>query len=202
MELIHRNPCAALNPRTDLPKSQRKERVFALTFDQACALAEAIDGPYGALVHFAARTGLRAGECGALRMENLNTLTGNVHVVESLSEVSGKLHYVRPKNGRSRTLVMPRYLRELMREYLSGQPAKGPADLVFTAPAGGPLVHHHFYEKWFRPAMRRAGLPASTTFQRQPGHLRHQPPARRDHHGSARSGAVATTSSPPSTCST
>jgi integrase len=34
-----------------------------------------------------------------------------------------------------------------------------PDALLFTAPEGGPLVHSNFYQRLWRPALRRAKLP-------------------------------------------
>jgi integrase len=35
---------------------------------------------------------------------------------------------------------------------------------VFTAPKGGPLRHHNFYQRLFCPALARAGLPEQIRF--------------------------------------
>ncbi len=97
-------------------------------------------------------------------MENLNLLHGTVTVVESISEVSGRIHFVTPKNHRSRVVPLPRYLRQMLNDYLGTQPAKGPRDWVFTTGRGNHLRHTHFYASVFRPAVLAAGLPASTRF--------------------------------------
>jgi hypothetical protein len=73
-------------------------------------LAEAIGPPYGLLVRFAAHTGLRAGELVALRVKRLDLLRGAVRVVESASEVGGRLIFGSTKTYADRTVRLPRFL--------------------------------------------------------------------------------------------
>lgn len=51
-----------------------------LTAAEVDELAETIREPYGALVRFAAYSGLRAGEIGGLRVGRLDLLRRRVHV--------------------------------------------------------------------------------------------------------------------------
>jgi hypothetical protein len=67
-------------------------------------LAEAIAPPYGLLVRFAAHTGLRAGELAALRVKRPDLLRGTVRVVESASEVGGRLMLGSTKTYAERTV--------------------------------------------------------------------------------------------------
>jgi len=53
---------------------------------------------------------------------------------------------------------LPRFLVELLGEHLALQ-ARGPDDLVFTAPLGGPLRERKFLHGQLKPAARRASLP-------------------------------------------
>jgi integrase len=126
-------------------------------------LAEAIPLPYGLLVRFAAYTGLRAGELAALRVKRLDLLRGTVRVVESASEIGGRLVLGSTKTYAERTLRLPRFLRDDLAAYLAGRP-RDPDGYVFTAPKGGPLRHNNFYQRIFCPALARAGLPAQVRF--------------------------------------
>src|SRR4029077_18516866 len=56
-----------------------------------------------------------------------------------------------------RTVRLPQFLVEELTVYL-GHAANDADAFVFTAPAGGPLRHNLFYQRAFRPALRRAGL--------------------------------------------
>lgn len=167
---IASNPAARI-PARDLPHpySVPPEMLF-LTAEEVCRLQAAADAihpelRYGTLIEFAAWTGMRSGEIAGLRARNLDLLRGVVHVRESLSEVQGHLHEVRPKTGKDRTipLLAPHVPR--LRAYLDSQPAKAPGDFVFTSPAGAQLRHvGWFYSNVFKPAVRAAALPSDLRF--------------------------------------
>ena len=106
---------------------------------------------YSLLVRFAAYTGLRAGELGALRVGRLDLLRRRVEVTESVSEVKGHLVFGPTKTYQNRSVPIPRFLCEEIALALTG---KGPDDFVFSAPEGGPLRHGNFYARHFKPALR------------------------------------------------
>ena len=136
-----------------------------LTLDQVNALATAMRQPeYGLLVRFVALTGLRAGEIGALRIGRLDLLRGRVDVVEAVSEVTGRgLVYGPTKTFERRTVPIPRTMCDELGPYLATRPKDSNA-FVFAAPDGGPLRHHNFYTRHFKPAVTIARLPARTRF--------------------------------------
>ena len=125
-----------------------------LTLDEVQALAAAMRRPeYGLLVRFVTLTGLRAGEVGALRIGRLDLLRGRVDVVEAVSEVTGHgLVYGPTKTYERRSVPIPRSMCDELGAYLATRPAD-PEAFVFTAPDGGPLRHHNFYARHFRPAV-------------------------------------------------
>jgi integrase len=153
-----RNPAAGIR----VPRSHRREMRF-LSAVEVERLAEAIVPPYGLLVRFAAYTGLRAGELVALRVGRLDLLRGTVRVVESASEVGGRLVFGSTKTYAERTVRLPRFLRDDLAVHLAGRP-RDPDGFVFTAAKGGPLRHNNFYQRIFCPALARAGLPAQVRF--------------------------------------
>jgi integrase len=157
---IKHNPCDGVR----LARSQREEMVF-LTLDEVQALAAAMRRPeYGLLVRFVTLTGLRAGEVGALRIGRLDLLRGRVDVVEAVSEVTGHgLVYGPTKTYERRSVPIPRSMCDELGAYLATRPAD-PEAFVFTAPDGGPLRHHNFYARHFRPAVVAAGLPERMRF--------------------------------------
>jgi integrase len=65
---------------------------------------------YGLLVRFAAHTGLRAGELGALRTGQLDLLRRREEVTEFVSEVKGRLVFGPTKTYQNRSVPMPRFL--------------------------------------------------------------------------------------------
>jgi integrase len=58
---------------------------------------------------------------------------------------------------------LPPFLVEELTVYL-GDASDDSDAFVFTAPEGGPLRHNLFYQRTFRPAVRRAGLPPGLRF--------------------------------------
>jgi integrase len=153
-----RNPAAGVR----VPRDRSREMHF-LSAAEVERLAEAIVPPYDVLVRFAAYTGLRAGEIAALRVKRLDLLRGSVRVVESATEVGGRLMLGPTKTHADRTVRLPRFLREELAAYLADRP-RDPDAFLFTAPRGGPLRHHNFYQRLFCPALPRAGLPGQIRF--------------------------------------
>lgn len=152
------------NPATALRLAQRrKSEMLFLTPEQVQSLAETIAEPYTTLVRFAAYTGLRAGEIGALRVKRIDLVRGSVEVAESVSDVGGHLVIGATKTYANRHVPMPAALCEEMAAYLSKRGGERD-DFVFTAQHGGPLRHGNFYRAKFKPAVRAAGLPESLRF--------------------------------------
>jgi integrase len=152
------------NPATGVraPRARSREMQF-LSAGEVERLAEATVPPYGLLVRFAAYTGLRAGELAALRVKRLDLLRGTVRVVESASEVGGRLILGPTKTHAERTVRLPRFLRDDLATYLASR-SRDPDGFVFTAPKGGQLRHNNFYQRLFCPALARAGLPEQVRF--------------------------------------
>lgn len=159
------NPCDAVK----LPKrgTRRRISITPLTHAEVRALAEAIPG-YRVLVYTAAYTGLRAGELGALRREDLDLLRGTLTVDETLKEINSSadslngdkgLVFGPTKTHATRTISVPRFLCDLLAEHLRGS-SQDPRALVFTTASGKPIRHNLFYKRVFKPAVR-SSLPAA-----------------------------------------
>ncbi|MGH9277870.1 MAG: tyrosine-type recombinase/integrase [Acidimicrobiales bacterium] len=135
-----------------------------LTPEQVSALADAIKPEmYATLIRFAAYTGLRAGEIGALRVGRLDLLRGTVEVAESLADLGGHLEFGATNNYARRHVPLPPFLGDELGAYLATGPSNSD-DLVFSAPRGGPLRHGLFYRRAFKPAVLAAGLPEELRF--------------------------------------
>src|SRR5947207_11773248 len=108
-----------------------------LSSPEVARLANAIDERYRALVYLLAYGGLRVGEAAALRVEHLDLLHGRVQVVQSLSEVDGRI-YIGPTKTRSRrTVALPEFLRSMLSDHIEA--FRSSEGYVFSAPVGGPL---------------------------------------------------------------
>lgn len=156
---IRGNPCNGVR----VPMSPKADMVF-LNAEQVEALAQAIDPRYATLIRFAAYTGLRAGEIGALRVGRLDLLRSRVLVAEAVTDVERLgLVFGEPKTYQRRSVTLPAFLRDELAAHLAGRSA-GPEDFVFQSPTGKVLHHKTFYRRAFKPAVVAAGLPPAMRF--------------------------------------
>lgn len=172
---IRANPCAR---KLRVPRVRSRE-MRHLTSEQVEALASAFverkpvrkydsrtrsRDDFALYVRFAAYTGLRAGEICALRVKALDLSTGQVHVRESVSVVSGILITRVPKTEAGlRTVAVPARMIPELRQYL-GSRIGNPDAYVFVGEQGGPFRHGNFYGRFWKPALAAAGLPVDLRF--------------------------------------
>lgn len=149
--LIRKNPCEG----TPLPEVARPE-LRILTPQEVERLIAATPEPYRPLVVLLAGTGMRWGEAVGLKVGRVDVLGGTVSVVETLSEVNGKLAYGTPKTKTSRrTITIARAAREALVPLVSG---KSSGDPVFTTEEGALLRRNNFLRRVWRPAYEAAGI--------------------------------------------
>jgi integrase len=178
LELARRSEAIRVNPvdGAKIPMPPSAEVTF-LTAEQISTLAWEVANPpitkgggehrqatypdYGLLVRFAGFSGLRAGEIVALRSGAVDLMRGRVHVLNSASEVHGKIHFGPPKTKQRRSVPLPKSLVGELTVHLAG---KEETDFVFSSPRGGVLRYSNFYARRFKPAVLRAGLPQPTRF--------------------------------------
>jgi integrase len=125
-----------------------------LTVRQVQELATAVEARQqgaGTLVTFLAYSGLRWGEAVALRRSDFDLLRRQVHVRRAATEISGKLSWGPPKTHRHRTIILARSVIDLVASHLDHEGDRD--DLVFTAPAGGPLRFSNSRKKVWLPAL-------------------------------------------------
>lgn len=158
-------------------KAARKATHVYLTATEVNALADAITNPlrqrgaaqhfpeHGLRVLFAAYTGMRAGEIVALRAGNVDLEHRTVSVVETTVKASGQLLEGRPTKTEEseRTIKIPRFLADRLREHLSSRAADRRA-LVFPGADGGPMLHNTWYRVHFQPAVKQVGLDPAPRF--------------------------------------
>ena len=84
-----------------------------------------------------------------------------VDVKASASEAYGELQLVATKTYERRTVPIPRSLIDELASQIAGG---GPTDFVWESPHGGPFRYSNWFKRHFKPAVIRAGLPASTRF--------------------------------------
>ena len=160
LELLPTNPCLRMR---GLPADQHEEPVF-LNAEQVRTLAERMPSDtYRLLIYAAAYCGLRAGELAALRRRDVDLLRGVIHVHRALKAIDAKHPdgsrgpvFGPPKNGKTRSVTMPKFLRAMFAEHLA-QPLPGGAGadaLVFTSPEGEIHRQGLFMRRVFKPTVR------------------------------------------------
>lgn len=96
-------------------------------------------------------TGCRWAEAVGLTRGQVDLERARVLIDRSLSQVNGRLHERPTKTGRSRTVPLPPDLADSLLRATEGRLSE---DLVFTAPAGGPVR----YDVWIRAHWTPLGL--------------------------------------------
>ena len=153
-DLIVMSPCRGIR----LPAGRKQERpeVSPQDLDR---LAAAMRPEFRPVVYVAGVLGLRWSEIAGLRVRHLDFLRRTLTVTETIAEVSGRLQPATTKSAASRrTLSVPPFLMAMLAEHLAATGRPGPDDLVFTAPAGGPLRVANFRLRVWAPAVEAAGL--------------------------------------------
>lgn len=153
--VIARNPCDRVKAPTVRPRRQRF--LTATQLEELARSAEQRREAAGALVRLLGWSGLRWGEAVALRRQSIDVKRRRIRVREAMSEVHGSIAVGSPKTHETRTVIVPRFAVDAVAPLLAGLDAD---DLVFTAPAGGPLRHSNFRSRVWRPAVdAAAGVP-------------------------------------------
>jgi len=136
------------------PRPRRGRQRF-LTHAEVDKLAAECPPPFDLFVLLVAYTGVRFGEAAGLRVGDLDLHRGRLRVETSVVEVLGQLEETTPKSHRTRTVPVPRFLREQLAALAAG---RDPAHRLFTTKNGRQLRNSNFRHQVFDPAVRRAGL--------------------------------------------
>jgi len=149
------------NPADEVrsPRVGQSQRARFESADTIVAFVDTMAEVDGLHVLFAAFTGLRAGECAALRVEDIDLMRGRLTVHASVSEVGGKVVFTTTKNNSTRSVAIPHFLCDRLAAHLERRGvAKDPRAMVFTSPNGEVLRHSNFYRRVFKPAAQAFGL--------------------------------------------
>jgi integrase len=152
----------------DAPKVTRTE-TRAITADEARHLLQTVqDDRLEAFLVLALSTGMRSGELLGLAWRAVDFDRGSIRVLASLQPSPTGLRLMEVKTNRSRRVIdiEPRVVAVLRRHRASQQLERRVAgvewqesDLVFTTSTGAPIDGRDLIRKWFRPLLKRAGLP-------------------------------------------
>lgn len=152
----------------DAPKVARTE-MKALSAEEARGLLQVVQGDrLEAFLILALSTGMRSGELLGLTWRAVNLDNGAVSVVASLQPTATGLELMETKTNRSRRVIEiePRVVAAMRRHRAAQEMERRVAggawhesDLVFTTTFGSPIDGRELIRKWFRPLLRKAGLP-------------------------------------------
>ena len=122
-------------------------------------LADAIGPRFRSLILLASYGGLRIGELGGLRLEDLDLDNQKVSVARSLTRDSkGCWAIGSPKTQNSqRVITMPKFVVRDLEQHIASGYSNG--EFVFTGVEGGRLNPDYFRRVYFHEALREAGLP-------------------------------------------
>jgi integrase len=156
----------AVNPADDiaLPRKASPEKT-ALTHDQVRQLADAVDEDLRTMVYLLAYSGLRYGECAALRCGDVNVIRRRLEVSRSVTAVA-KLGMVEgsTKTHQARSVPLPAFVMDMVAEQIKD---RSPAELVFPHHDGS-WIPRDWFALRFEKACAAVGLSGVT-----PHTLRH-----------------------------
>jgi integrase len=149
-----------------VPGARRRdtdERIVSRA-DFRARLLPVLPDRYRAIVAVAGGAGLRWGEAAGLRADALDLDNARLSVIRTVVEVAGHTSFKPfPKSAAGRrTIPLPGWLVEIIREHLSQWPTDAAAP-VFANEVGGPLRRTLFRSRIWRPALVRAGMLGSVT---------------------------------------
>ena len=152
-DMIRVNPADGVK----LPKIKDNE-MRHLTPAEVEFIANRVDDEYEVLVYVLAYCALRAGEAVALRRKAVNIVRSELRIVESATEINGRIEFGSTKNRRNRNVTVPKFLMKLIEERLDHRVAKDPDALVFGSPHGGALQLSNFRHRVWYPAIKGTNL--------------------------------------------
>ena len=142
----------AVNPARGvrLPAKSKRKNIY-LTAEQLRALAVEA-GRYGSLVLLLGTAGCRWGEAAALRVGDIEFLKRRIVLHENAVTVGGTVHVGTLKSGKSRTVVLPKFVIDELAATCAG---KDHGDLIWPARDGGHLGPPSTHDSWLSGAVQR-----------------------------------------------
>jgi len=143
------------------PSKKRRKEIQPLDMPMVELLAEHAARAGDALaIRIAAYAGLRAGEVGGLRVQDVDFRRRTFSIRQATWRVNGQRGVGPVKTPQSqRTITAPDFLIEAVRDYLAGNPPASDGRILHR---GDRPVEHIILNKVSHDAARRAGLPPVT----------------------------------------
>lgn len=148
------------NPARDvaMPKTEYRDLVF-LDIHEIETLADAaqdIGRPVDALIiRFQSYVGTRINETFALQVGDLDLRNGTARIRRTWKNSATKQHLGPPKSGKARTVAIPKFLIQPLREQIKGQAETA---YVFRSVKGKHINDHNWRRTIWHKAVKKAGL--------------------------------------------
>ena len=162
-DMIDRNPMDKVERPKPRKGEVKAETPAAYTAEEVGNLFAALDAEplkWRALVHLLIDTGIRRGECCALKWENIDFKSGEITIAGNLCYTSEKGIYMdSPKNGRKRTVYAGDDTIVLLRQLRTEQAGKAISAYVFTKEGSPAPMHPQSPTRYLKRLSNRCGLP-------------------------------------------
>lgn len=162
-DMIERNPMDKVErpkPRKDEVKTSEPS---AYTVEEVRKLLDALETEplkWRALVRLLIDTGIRRGECCALKWQNVDLKTGEIRIAGNLCYTTAKGVYMdTPKSGRERIVCAGTDTIALLRKLRAEQASKAVSAYVFTRESDPEPMHPQSPTRYLRNLSARCGLP-------------------------------------------
>ncbi|GGO55486.1 hypothetical protein GCM10012287_46870 [Streptomyces daqingensis] len=165
---LARNPCRARSVQRPKPSAGR---IAPWTADRVFAVRQSLPDRMRAIIDVGAGCGLRQGEIFGLAVDDVDPLTGVLHVTTQVKLVNGRLLFAPPKNGKLRDVPLPDSVAFALAEHMTAFPpveitlpwlrSDGPPVtrlLYFTGSELGALRRNDFNKHVWKPALAQAGV--------------------------------------------
>lgn len=162
-DMIDRNPM----DKVERPKPRKSEATAegpqAYTPAEVQRLFQALEAEplkWRAMVHLLIDTGIRRGECCALRWQDVDFANGSITVSGNLCYTAAKGVYLdTPKNGRTRTVYAGAATLALLRQLRGQQARKAISAYIFTQETGPEPMHPQSPTRYLKKLSERCGVP-------------------------------------------
>lgn len=161
-DMIPKNPMDKVErpkPRKDEIQGAEPQAYTAAEIKQLFDVLDTEPLKWRALVHLLIDTGIRRGECCALRWENIDFSSGEVAINGNLCYTPAKGVYLdTPKNGHRRTVYVGNDTLSLLRQLRTEQAAKAFSAYVFTQECSPEPMHPQSPTRYLKKLSARCGL--------------------------------------------
>ena len=162
-DMIDRNPMDKVErpkPRKDEVKASEPAAYTAEEVKRLLAVLKGEPLKWQALIRLLIDTGIRRGECCALKWQNVNFKTGEIRIAGNLCYTAAKGVYLdTPKSSRIRVVYASDDTMALLRQLRIEQAKKAVSAFVFTKEGGPEPMHPQSPTRYLKKLSERSGIP-------------------------------------------